>query len=95
MKPVLALAAALAIAAGFAGCGDTRPAVQYIYVKHDCSEMRMRQDVSDLQGTTGVVQVIPHIDASNTVTLEVQLDEHDSTRGAQKALELGYQQVRN
>jgi uncharacterized protein YceK len=93
-KSALALVTALAVAAGLAGCGATRT-VQFEYTKHDTTEMRMRQDVDELKGTSGVVNVIPHIDASNNVQLDVYLDEDDSNKGAQKALELGYQQVRN
>jgi len=93
-KSALALVTAVAVAAGLVGCGATRT-VQFEYIKKDTSEMRMRQDVDDLKGTSGVVNVIPHIDASNTVLLDIYLDEDDSNKGAQKALELGYQQVRN
>ena len=94
MKPILALTAALALVASLVGCGATRT-VQFEYIKKDTSENRMRQDVSELKATTGVADVIPHIDASNTVTLDIYLDEDDSDTGAKKALELGYQQVRN
>ena len=93
-KSLLALTATLAVVAGLAGCGATR-SVQFEYIKKDTSELRMRQDVDELKATDGVVNVIPHIDAANTVLLDVYLDEDDSNKGAQKALELGYQQVRN
>ncbi|MBA2482020.1 MAG: hypothetical protein H0V44_15245 [Planctomycetes bacterium] len=92
-RPVLVVAA-LVFALLVSGCGQTRQIVK-TYVKKDSSESKMLQDETDLKRTGGVKQVISHIDSANTITMDLYLDEDDDGKGRQKALDLGYVQVRN
>ena len=94
VRPLLASATALLIAIGLVACGATRT-MRMTYVKRDSSEARMLQDEKELKSTKGVKQVISHIDSDNAINLQVFIDEDDSTIGRQKALDLGYSQVRN
>jgi maltose-binding protein MalE len=93
-RAILASATAAVIAIGLVACGATRT-MRMTYIKRDSSEARMLQDESDLKRTKGVKQVITHIDTDNAINLQLFVDEDDSTAGRQKALDLGYSQVRN
>lgn len=80
------------------GCGDDRegtPSIQLTYIKHDGSEHRMLLDKREFEHTPGVTQVISSIGSDDTITVQLYLDEHHSEAGRQKALDLGYHQVRN
>jgi hypothetical protein len=88
------IAGAATLSLLLAGCGQTRQIVK-TYIKKDMSESKMLQDETELKRTGGVKQVIAHIDSGNTVTLDLYLDEDDDAKGRQKAIDLGYIQVRN
>ncbi|MBA3709692.1 MAG: hypothetical protein H0W83_12835 [Planctomycetes bacterium] len=90
----LAVSCIAVLACGLSGCGETRT-LSLTYVKKDSSESKMLQDADDLKRTGGVKQVLPQIDSANTITLVLNVDEDDSAKGRQKALDLGYAQVRN
>jgi hypothetical protein len=94
MRSLISLCTTAALAVVLAACGATRT-TGLVYVKRDSSEQRMLQDEDALKRTKGVTQVIMHIDADNTVTLKLFVDEGDNGPGRQKALELGYSQIRN
>lgn len=86
----------LVVLGAVAGCSDSREEqVRLTYFKHDGSERRMRQDEQELRATRGVVNVLPTIDSSNLITIEVFLLQSDQNPGEQKALDLGYTQARN
>lgn len=94
VRTVLAAVATAVLAVGLVACGATRT-LRMTYIKKDSSEARMLQDESELKRTKGVTQVITHIDADNAINLQLFVDEGDSVAGRQKALDLGYSQVRN
>ncbi len=86
----------LLLAAMLASCGDgPRASLMLTYTKQNSSEQRMLKDREDLEHTDGVVKVIEEINSDNAITLQLYLDEDNSIRGRQRALDLGYQQVRN
>lgn len=99
MRPTRLLAACAAgalalLLMGITACGAART-LRMTYVKKDSSEQRMLQDQQELEKTRGVTQVIATIDAQNSISMQLFVDEDDSVEGRQKALELGYAQVRN
>lgn len=67
----------------------------FTLTKDNVSQAQLLQDEKLLKGTGGVRKVIPRHDSSNTVTLDLYVDEDNSTRGLQAATDLGYQRVRN
>jgi maltose-binding protein MalE len=93
-RTVLASATAALLALGLVACGQART-LRMTYIKKDSSEQKMLQDEDELKRTKGVKQVIAHIDSENAINLQLFVDEDDSVIGRQKALDLGYSQVRN
>jgi hypothetical protein len=88
--------ALLGCAVALNACGDrTRHEVRLTYIKHDSSEQRMLHDKEDLLHTRGVRNALPAIDSSNTITLQLFLDERDDVPGRNEVLSLGYVQIRN
>jgi hypothetical protein len=94
VRAALASATAALVAVGLIACGQIRT-MRMTYIKKDSSEARMMEDQETLKRTKGVENVIAHIDADNTINLQLFVDEDDSAIGRKKVLELGYQQIRN
>jgi hypothetical protein len=90
----LAVIASGLLALSIVACGAVRT-MRMTYIKRDSSESRMLQDETELKRTKGVKNVIAHIDAQNNIDLQLFVEEDDSVAGRQKALDLGYSQVRN
>ncbi len=91
--PVLAGLCAASSLLLLAGCASR--SMQYTLTKADVTQSQLIQDEKVLRDTSGVQKVIPHHDSGNGVTLELYLEEDNTTKGLQAATDLGYRQVRN
>jgi hypothetical protein len=69
--------------------------VVYTLTKPNVSQAQQIQDEKLLRDTSGVRNVLPRHDSTNTVTLELYLDQDNPEQGLQVATDLGYQRVRN
>ena len=75
------------------GCATRQ--ITYTYTKDKVSEPQLLQDERELRNTSGVKDVLLRHDAQDNATLELYLDADNRDRGMQKAVDLGFQRVRN
>lgn len=91
--PVIAGLCAASSLLLLAGCASRN--VEYTLTKADVTQSQLIQDEKVLRDTSGVEKVITRHDSANGVTLELYLEEDNTTKGLQAATDLGYQRVRN
>jgi hypothetical protein len=85
----------LMIAAALFAAGCSTRQITYTYTKEKVSEAQLLQDERELRSTSGVQHVVIRHDALDNATLELYLDADNRDRGVQKAVDLGFQRVRN
>ncbi len=85
---VLVLACVLCVA-----CGKPRT-MEYVYVKQNVNDAEARRVRRILEGTDGVLKVIPRHSSQDELTIILHLDDDDEEPGMIQAEELGFTRIR-